>query len=82
MKWRVGIAGLHRGQGLVSTLAAQPRVQIVALCDLDAGSLAESGQRFQVVDSHLYTQFEHSQPGCAAPSRADLLLTAWHQGIC
>lgn len=59
MKWRVGIAGLHRGQGLVSTLAAHPRVQIVALCDLDAGSLAESGQRFQVVDSHLYTQFEH-----------------------
>ncbi len=57
-KWRVGIAGLRRGQGLVSTLAAHPRVQISALCDLNQDILSESGARFQVEDNQLYTQFE------------------------
>jgi predicted dehydrogenase len=40
-QWRVGIVGLRRGQGLVSTLAAHPRVQIAALCDLDQALLED-----------------------------------------
>ncbi|MGB9753187.1 Gfo/Idh/MocA family oxidoreductase [Roseiflexus castenholzii] len=55
--WRVGIVGLHRGQGLVSTLAAHPRVQIAALCDLDSGVLAEMGARFNLHDQALFNDF-------------------------
>ncbi len=57
-QWRVGIVGLHRGQGLVNTLAAHPRVQIAALCDLDQALLAESGARHGLADSGLFTNFE------------------------
>ncbi len=56
--WRIGIVGLHRGQGLVSTLAAHPRVRIAALCDLDSTVLAELGSRFKLADQSLYTDFQ------------------------
>lgn len=57
-QWRVGIAGLHRGQGLVQTMAAHPRVTIAALCDVDQATLAEMGARFGLSDRALFTSYD------------------------
>jgi len=57
-KWRAGIVGLHRGGGLVSTLAAHPRVDIAALCDVDPALVEEMGAGFRVPEGRLYTRFE------------------------
>lgn len=57
-RWRTGIVGLHRGQGLVRTLAAHPQVEIAALCDLDQAVLAEMGAVFGVAERQLFTAYD------------------------
>lgn len=57
--WRVGVAGLRRGAGLLAVLASDPRVAIAGLADPDAERLAA------VAAAH---------PGAAAVSGFDDLL--------
>ncbi|MGQ9681086.1 MAG: Gfo/Idh/MocA family protein [Anaerolineae bacterium] len=55
--FKVGLVGLHRGQGLVRALASHPQVEIAALCDINAHTLADSGAFFHLPDSQLFTTF-------------------------
>ncbi|NPV09460.1 MAG: Gfo/Idh/MocA family oxidoreductase [Anaerolineae bacterium] len=56
--YKVGLVGLRRGQGLVSTLASHPQVEIAALCDLKPEVVADLGKAYSVPDSRLYTDFD------------------------
>ncbi len=56
--YRVGLVGLHRGAGLVSTFAGYPRTTVAALCDLDQALLAEMGGTYHVPSGQLYTRFD------------------------
>ena len=58
-KLQVGFVGLRRGGGLVRALAAHPRVDVAALCDLNEETLATMGKDFSLPESRLYTAFEH-----------------------
>lgn len=55
---KVGLVGLRRGQGLVKTLQAHPRVAIRALCDNDESTLEDSGRAFGLPDSGLFRRYE------------------------
>jgi predicted dehydrogenase len=57
-KWQVGIVGLSRGRGFVNVFAAHPRVQVTALCDIDATRLQETGRAFKLPDAALYPRFD------------------------
>ena len=54
---RVGLVGLHRGQGLVKALATHSKVEIAALCDLNPKAVEELGSDFQLPDSALFTRY-------------------------
>jgi predicted dehydrogenase len=56
-RYRVGLVGLRRGQGLVSVLAAHPQVEIAALCDLKPEVVEDLGRAFNVPESMLFTDF-------------------------
>ncbi len=56
-KHKVGLVGLHRGQGLVRALASHPQVEIAALCDINPQTLAELGAYFQLPDRSLFTKY-------------------------
>lgn len=56
-KLRIGLVGLRRGQGLVKTLQAHPKVEISALCDLDETTLEDSGRAFDLPDSGLFRDY-------------------------
>ena len=57
-KLQVGFVGLRRGGGLVRALAAHPRVEVAALCDLKEDTLAALAQDFNLPDSRLFTAFD------------------------
>jgi predicted dehydrogenase len=57
-KYRVGLAGVHRGASLVHPFTVFPETEITALCDLDEGRLAEAGEQFNVPDRFLFTDYE------------------------
>ena len=56
-KYRVGLAGCHRGAGVVRALATHPQVEIAALCDVDPQALADLGRAFQLADNQLYSTY-------------------------
>jgi predicted dehydrogenase len=56
-KLNVGIAGLRRGRGFVSLFAAHPRLNVTALCDLNAATLADLGKAFELPDAALFTDY-------------------------
>ena len=58
-KLQVGFVGLRRGGGLVRALAAHPRVEVAALCDLNEETLVTMGKDFSLPENRLYTAFEH-----------------------
>lgn len=57
-EFRVGIVGLSRGRGFVTTFSAHPRVTVTALCDVDDEKLAELGTAFELKDEALFTNFD------------------------
>ncbi|MDE2815149.1 MAG: Gfo/Idh/MocA family oxidoreductase [Chloroflexota bacterium] len=57
-KLQVGFVGLHRGGSLLRAMAAHPRVEVAALCDLKAELLATMAGDFNLPDSALYTAFD------------------------
>jgi len=56
-KWKVGLAGLRRGRGLVNVFGAHPRAEVAALCDVDEPRLAELGKAFGLNDRRLHTDY-------------------------
>ncbi len=57
-KMRIGLVGLSRGRGLVGAMAAHPRAEVTALCDIDQGTLASAGEAFQLKDEALHTDYD------------------------
>ncbi len=57
-KWRVGVAGVSRGRSLTRVFGAHSRVEVTALCDIDAAKLAEIGKAFNLPDERLYTDYD------------------------
>lgn len=57
-RWKVGIVGLSRGGSFARVLAAHPRMETVALCDVNPETLARAGAAFGLADRQLFTQFE------------------------
>ncbi len=57
-KLQTGFVGLHRGGGLMRSLAGHPRVEVAALCDIDEDTLADTGAAFSLPDGKLFTRFE------------------------
>ena len=57
-KQQVGIVGLHRGGSILRAMAAHPRLEIAALCDLKEEVLATVAGDFNLPDSALYTAFD------------------------
>ena len=56
-KYKVGLVGLSRGQGLVRAFATHPQVDVAALCDINPARLADLGAEFKLPDSALYTKY-------------------------
>lgn len=57
-KLKVGFVGLRRGGGLVRALAAHPRVEVAALCDLKEEVLATLVEDFKLPGNRLFTAFD------------------------
>ena len=57
-KLQVGFVGLHRGGALLRAMAAHPRVEVAALCDLKEELLATVAGDFNLPDTALYTAFD------------------------
>lgn len=57
-KLQTGFVGLHRGGGLIRSLAAHPQVEVAALCDIDEGVLVDTAAAFSLSDERLFTRFE------------------------
>ena len=57
-KLKVGFVGLRRGGGLVRALAAHPRVEVAALCDLKEEVLATLAEDFKLPENRLFTAFD------------------------
>ena len=57
-KLRVGFVGLRRGGGLVRALAAHPRVEVAALCDLNEDTLTSMSKDFNLPEKALFTAFD------------------------
>jgi predicted dehydrogenase len=57
-KLNVGIVGLRRGLGFVSLVAAHPRLNVTALCDLSEDTLAHLGEAFSLPDAALHTDYD------------------------
>lgn len=55
---RVGAVGLRRGSGVLNALAANPHVEISALCDLEPATIAPLADSFGVPESHRFTSFD------------------------
>ena len=56
--WKVGIVGLSRGRGFVNVFSAHPRVEVAAVCDIDAEKLAQVGDAFGLGDDCRYEAFD------------------------
>jgi predicted dehydrogenase len=57
-KVRMGLVGCRRGKGVAQVFAAHPDVEIAAVCDIDAGKLAEAGETLGLPGSALYQKYE------------------------
>lgn len=55
---QVGFVGLRRGGGLVRSLAAHPRIEVAALCDLKEETLTEMAPDYGLSDDRLFTAFD------------------------
>jgi predicted dehydrogenase len=55
---KVGIVGLQRGHSLVNALATHPRLEISAVCDIDAKVLAETGDSFGLDAARRFSDFD------------------------
>lgn len=56
-KLKAGFVGLHRGGGLVRSLANHPDVEISALCDIDQDALQKMAADFNLPDNRTYTDY-------------------------
>ena len=56
--WKVGIVGLSRGRGFVRVFGAHPRIEVTALCDVDAARLAEVGEAFGLPEVRRHADFD------------------------
>jgi len=57
-KIRVGLVGCRRGNSIVRVFGAHPQVQVTALCDIDAPSMAAVGQAFNLADKACFTKYD------------------------
>lgn len=57
-KFRVGLVGIGRGTSYGHVLVNNPKTEVVALCDINAQSLASSGKDFGLEDRQLFTRYE------------------------
>ena len=57
-KFKVGIVGVSRGGSFMRNYARSERSEIVALCDLDEGKLADCGKDLGLPESALYTDYD------------------------
>lgn len=57
-KLKVGLVGCSRGRSLFKVFAAHPKVEVTALCDIQASVLAETGKAFNLTDAALHTSYE------------------------
>ncbi|HDI00403.1 MAG TPA: Gfo/Idh/MocA family oxidoreductase, partial [Firmicutes bacterium] len=48
MSLKVGVVGLGMGRGHVEAYQAHPEAEVVAICDVDEGRLAQVGERYGV----------------------------------
>ena len=55
--YKIGLVGARRGGGLLGTMAAHPRCEIAALCDIDPAALARLGEHFKLSDRQLHTDY-------------------------
>ena len=56
--YKIGLVGARRGGGLLGTMAAHPRCEIAALCDIDPAALARLGEHFKLSDRQLHTDYD------------------------
>ena len=54
-KWQIGIVGAPH---YASQCVDHPRTEVAALCEIDEEKLAKVGERFNVPDSRLFTDYE------------------------
>jgi predicted dehydrogenase len=55
---RVGVVGLRRGQGVLAALTTHPDVEVVAICDLDAGVLSDLGDGIGIVEAMRFRTYD------------------------
>ena len=55
--YKVGVVGCRRGLGLVTNLAAHPKAEIAAACDVDDTRLAEMAKYYDLSENMLFTDF-------------------------
>jgi len=57
-RFKVGLLGINRGTSYGNIFANHPDTEVTALCDIDAESLAKSGEDFKLKDNQLFTRFD------------------------
>jgi len=57
-KWKVGVAGLHRGSSYLTLFNLYPRTEITAVCDINSETLESVGKSLKLKDNQLFTNYD------------------------